>query len=146
MQISMDKYKTSVMGQALKKVYRGTMSVDDSVMLAKNEIAEVFGNGQKNTPIELDTDTGFYGDVVGKCPLCGNTVVKGKYGYGCLGYKEGCKFRIGSFICKRSISLSNARLLLETGKTAEIQGFISKAGKPFNARLKLDGDKVVFDF
>ena len=146
MQISMDKYKTSLMGQALKKVYRGAMSVDESVMLAKDEIAEVFGNGQKNTPIELDTDTGFYGDVVGKCPLCGNTVVKGKYGYGCLGYKEGCKFRIGSFICKRSISLSNARLLLETGKTAEIQGFISKAGKPFNARLKLDGEKVVFDF
>ena len=36
--------------------------------------------------------------------------------------------------------------VLETGKTSEIQGFISKAGKPFNARLKLDGDKVVFDF
>ena len=144
MQISMDKYKTSIMGQALKKVYRGAMSVDESVMLAKNEIAEVFDH--KEAPIELDTNTGFYGDLVGKCPICGKNVVKGKYGYGCLGYKEGCKFRIGSFICKRSISLSNARLLLESGKTSEIQGFISKAGKPFNARLKLDGDKVVFDF
>ena len=144
MQISMDKYKTSLMGQALKKVYRGNMTVDESVMLAKNEISEVFG--RKDTPIELDTDTGFYGDYVGKCPVCSKDVVKGKYGYGCLGYKDGCKFRFGSFICKRSISLSNARLLLESGKTAEIQGFISKAGKPFNARLKLDGDKVVFDF
>ena len=144
MQISMDKYKTSIMGQALKKVYRGSMTVDESVMLAKNEIAEVFV--RKETSVELDTDTGFYGDLVGKCPVCGKDVVKGKYSYGCLGYKDGCKFRIGSFICKRSISLSNAKLLLETGKTAEIQGFISKAGKPFNARLKLDGDKVVFDF
>ena len=144
MQISMDKYKTSLMGQALKKVYRGAMSVDESVMLAKNEIAEVFGH--KEASIELDTDTGFYGDLVGKCPLCGKDVIKGKYSYGCTGYKEGCKFRINSFICKRNISISNAKLLLESGKTAEIQGFISKAGKPFNARLKLDGDKVVFDF
>ena len=144
MQISMDKYKTSIMGQALKKVYRGSMTVDESVMLAKNEIAEVFG--RKETSVELDTDTGFYGDLVGKCPVCGKDVVKGKYSYGCTGYKEGCKFRINSFICKRNVSLSNAKLLLENGKTSEIQGFISKAGKPFNARLKLDGDKVVFDF
>ncbi len=144
MQISMDKYKTSLMGQALKKVYRGNMSVDESVMLAKNEIAEVFG--RKEVSVELDTDTGFYGDLVGKCPVCNKDVVKGKYGYGCTGYKDGCKFRFGSFICKRNISLSNAKLLLENGKTSEIQGFISKNGKSFNARLKLDGDKVVFDF
>ena len=144
MNISMDKYKTSVMGQALKKVYRGVISVDDSVKLACDEIATVFE--RKNAPITLDTDTGFYGDLVGKCPVCGKNVVKGKYGYGCMGYKDGCKFRVGSFICKRVISISNARLLLETGKTAEIQGFVSKNGKSFNARLKIDGDRAVFDF
>ena len=144
MQISMDKYKTSKMGQALKKVYRGDMTVDESVNLAKEEISEVFA--RKDQPLEVDTDTGFYGDIVGKCPVCGKDVVKGRYGYGCLGYKEGCKFRFGSFICKRTVSLTNARLLLETGKTAEIRGFVSKNGKSFNARLKLDGDKVIFDF
>ena len=80
------------------------------------------------------------------CPVCGKNVVKGKYGYGCMGYKDGCKFRVRSFICKRVISISNARLLLETGKTAEIQGFVSKNGKSFNARLKIDGDRAVFDF
>jgi DNA topoisomerase-3 len=112
--------------------------------LACDEIAAVFDT--KSAPIELDTNTGFYGDLVGKCPVCGKDVVKGRYGYGCMGYKEGCKFRVGSFICKRVISLSNARLLLETGKTAEIQGFVSKNGKSFNARLKLEGDRAVFDF
>ena len=73
-------------------------------------------------------------------------MVRGRYGYGCLGYKEGCKFRIGSFICKRVISINNARLLLSEGRTAEIQGFTSKNGKPFNARLKLEGERAVFDF
>ena len=103
------------------------------------------GKRGQYTP-ETDTDTGFYGDLVGTCPVCGKNVVKGRYGYGCLGYKEGCKFRIGSFICKRTVSISNARKILTEGRSAEIKGFISKNGKPFDAYLKLDGDKVVFEF
>jgi DNA topoisomerase-3 len=63
-----------------------------------------------------------------------------------MGYKEGCKFRISGVICKRVISLSNAKMLLESGTTAEIQGFVSKAGKPFNARLVLEDGKVNFKF
>ena len=144
MRVQMDKYKTSELGQALKKVYRGDITINDSVSLACREISAVFEH--KNEALETDTDTGFYGDHVGICPVCGKEVVKGRYGYGCLGYKEGCKFRIGSFICKRPISISNARKILSDGISSEIQGFISKNGKPFNAKLKLDGDKVIFDF
>ena len=144
MNVSMDKYKTSELGQALKKVYRGDITVNDSVSLACHEISTVFESKQANP--ETDTDTGFYGDHVGTCPVCGKNVVKGRYGYGCLGYKEGCKFRINSFICKRPISIANARKILSEGVSSEIQGFTSKNGKLFNARLKLDGDKVVFDF
>ncbi len=144
MNISMDKYKTSVLGQALKKVYRNDILISDAVKIACDEIAEVFTH--KDQVIELDTDTGFYGDLVGICPVCGKNVVKGRYGYGCLGYKEGCKFRINSFICKRTISITNARKILTDGISSEIKGFVSKNGKPFNARLKLEGDKVIFDF
>lgn len=146
MNISMDKYKTSLLGQALKKVYRGDISVSDSVKIAEDEIALVFK--KKDEAAELDTDTGFYGDYVGVCPVCGKRVVKGKYSYGCMGYKDGCKFKINSVICKRPISISNARLLLSEQKsTSQIQGFISKNGKQFSARLKLDGENnVVFDF
>ena len=144
MDISMDKYKTSTLGQALKKVYRGEITVYDSVSMAENEISEVFKS--KDEPIETNTDTGFYGDYVGVCPICQNKVVKGKYSYGCLGYKNGCNFKINSHICHRNISISNARLLLSDGKTAEIQNFISKAGKPFAARLVLRDGKVEFDF
>ena len=144
MNVSMDKYKTSELGQALKKVYRGDITVDDSVSIACREISTVFEH--KEATLETDTDTGFYGDEVGICPVCGKNVVKGRYGYGCLGYKEGCKFKINSFICKRPISITNARKILSEGISSEIQGFVSKNGKLFNARLKLEGDKVVFDF
>ncbi len=144
MNISMDKYKTSTVGKALKSVFRGDMTVENSVDIARREISEVFQ--RKNLPPETDTDNGFYGDKVGTCPLCGNEVLKGRYGYGCMGYKDGCKFKINGTICKRVISISNARMLLESGKTAKIQGFISKKGKPFDASLKLEDGKAVFDF
>ena len=149
MQISMDKYKTSELGKALKKVFHGKMTVEESVGLAEKEIDEIFRSVSE--PPERDRDTGFYGDIVGKCPVCGKDVIRGRYGYGCTGYKEGCKFRFGAYICKRAISLSNAKLLLSEGQTSVIEGFTSKNGKLFNGRLKLaDGEngekKIVFDF
>lgn len=147
--ISMDKYKTSELGKALKSVYRGNMSVQDSVGLAEAEIARVFEHErvQKTLPPETDEDTGFFGDIIGKCPVCGKDIMRGKWSYGCLGYKEGCTFKINFYICKRAISVSNAKLLLETGKTSKIKGFTSKKNTLFDAQLKLDEEKkVVFDF
>ena len=73
--------------------------------------------------------------------------MRGKFSYGCSGYKEGCTFKVGLRICSRPISVSNIRLLLERGRTAVIDGFVSKkTGRSFSAALRLDGDKAVFDF
>lgn len=144
MNISMDKYKTSEMGKALKKVFHSEMTVDNSVQLAQNEIKEVFEH--KEVSIEKDKDIGFYGDIVGKCPMCGNDVIKNRYAYGCRDYQN-CKFKINTSICNRVISKSNVIKLLSEGTTSQIEGFISKNGKEFNAKLKLDNEnKVVFDF
>ena len=145
LKISMDKYKTSEMGRALKKVYNGKITVAESVALAEREIDGIF-NRPKDPP-ETDKDTGFFGDVVGKCPLCGKDVVRYKTGYSCSGYKEGCEFSVYGFICRRVISKVNMEMLLATKRTSRIKGFISKTGKPFDAYLKLEENgKVVFDF
>ncbi len=144
MGIAMDKYKTSTLGQALKKVYRGEMQVEESVALAQEEIQEIFT--KKEQTRATDTDTGFFGDEVGPCPLCGGKVVKGRYGYGCLAYKEGCKFRINSVILQRTIPLSAARNLLAVGRSQKLSGFISKNGKSFDAILRLQDGKIIFDF
>ena len=142
--INMDKYKTSEMGKALKKVFRNEMAVNESVELAKNEIRQYFTVKQA-TP-ETDTDTGFFGDVIGNCPLCGEQVKRGKFGYGCMGYKNGCKFMIWTSMCGRAISVSNAKMLLQTGRSSKIQGFVSKKGTTFDADLKIADGKCVFDF
>lgn len=144
MNISMDKYKTSQLGQALKKVYRGEIMISDSVKIAQNEIKSVFF--AEKLPPEKDTDDGFFGDVAGKCPVCGKDVIRTRFGYGCTGYKDGCKFSINGVICRRVISISNVKKLLETGKTYKIEDFVSKNGKNFSGYLKLENGRAVFDF
>lgn len=144
MGIQMDKYKTSELGQALKKVFRKEMTIEESVNIAKEEIKLVFKKDDQN--IEQDTDIGFYGDIIGKCPKCGNDVIRSKYNYCCKNYKE-CDFRINLNICSRIISKKNAQLILKNGYSSKIQGFTSKSGKKFDSKLKLDDNKaIIFDF
>lgn len=144
MGITMDKYKTATCGKALKKVFRGEMATPEAVAIAQGEIREVFSLAAERE----DLDTGFFHDPVGQCPLCGKDVVKGKYSYGCTGYKDGCRFRINLSICSRPIPIKEARALLSDGVTSLIPDFVSpRTGKSFSARLKLEeGGKVGFEF
>ena len=100
MGIIMDKYKTSQLGQSLKKVFRGESTIDDSVELAKNEIQEVFTVASSD-----ENNMGIAWDVIGKCPLCGGDVFIGSKCYGCSNYKNGCKFTIWKNVCGRPISV-----------------------------------------
>ena len=143
--IVMDKYKTSELGKALKKVFRAEMSVDDSVALAKREIAAVFADKYNNPPMPK-VDTGKLGQIVGVCPLCKRNVIRGKYNYGCMGYSDGCNFKMGVSICRRDIPITEAARLLATGETATLTDFVSKNGKRFKAKLVLKNGEVGFRF
>lgn len=80
---------------------------------------------------------------IGKCPRCGNSIVKFSWGYGCLGYKQGCKFGIKAKMAERTIKEKEVKELLEKGETSLIKDFISKNGKPFTAKLYIDEDKKI---
>jgi DNA topoisomerase-3 len=145
MGISMDKYKTAEVGRSLKRVFRGESSVRDSLDIAQKEIAQVFA--PKEISLGEDTDIGFFGDTVGVCPICGKEVTRTKRGYGCRGYKDGCKFGIFSPLCGRAIPKSAMEILLRDGRTPVLQGFVSKkSGKSFDASLKLENGEIKFDF
>ncbi len=144
--IVMDKYKTSELGKALKRVFRGEITVDDSVKLAEREIKEIFDNSRRIAESAPKVDTGKYGEIVGKCPLCGRNVVRGKQNYGCMGYADGCQFKMGVRICQRDIPIYEVRRLLAEGKTSKLSGFISKKGKFFSGYLVIKDGEVVFDF
>lgn len=143
MNISMDKFKTSQMGMALKRVYRGESTVEEAVDIVKNEISGIFDRANES---DANFD-GFIGDVAGKCPVCGGNVVRTRFGYGCSEYRSGCKFSSGNVICGKVISLDNMKKLLETGSTPVISGFVSKkSGKEFSASLEIQDGRVVFKF
>ncbi len=141
--ISMDKHKTAGMGRTLKQIYKGEKTIQDGVLAAEADISSIFDVG--GVPLSKDIDIGLAGSVIGTCPLCGKEVVRGRYHYGCRDYKN-CTFRIPLRLAGRPISLAQAKMLLEQGKTCVIEGFVSGAGKPFSAALMLEGGKVKFSF
>jgi len=83
---------------------------------------------------------------LGICPLCGAGVFEQKKSYSCSGWKQGCKFVIWKTIAGKRIGVRTAKTLLTRGETSRLKGFKSKAGKSFDARLKLVDGKVQFDF
>ena len=145
LKIGMDKYKTSELGKALKRVFHGEMTVKESVALAEREIAEIFKKGGTD-PVAVSVDTGRLGEIAGVCPLCGKNVIRGRQNYGCMGYTDGCEFRIGITICKKSIPINEIRRLLAEGATQKMRGFISKNGKTFEGRLVIKEGAAVFNF
>jgi DNA topoisomerase-3 len=91
--------------------------------------------------------------AIGQCPACGGEIVEGNKGYGCANWREedgGCRFVIWKTIAQKPISAALARTLLTQGGTERLEGFCSRKGNRFSARLKLErngrGLKVGFDF
>ena len=88
-----------------------------------------------------------------KCPACGGDLSTTPFGYGCDNYNnkdKPCRFCIGK-IAGYKLSVDELNDLIVKGKTKNISGFKSKAGKPFSASLLLKKEKdglpqIVFDF
>lgn len=83
---------------------------------------------------------------IGTCPLCHSVVAESPKAYGCSNWRSGCTFVIWKSIAKKKISTAMAKTLLEKGETKVLKGFKSKAGKTFDAKLKLVNSEVKFDF
>jgi DNA topoisomerase III len=86
-------------------------------------------------------------EPLGSCPKCGAPVVETKKAYGCSAWKDGCKFAIWKNVSGKRVTEAQAHQLLTEGRTGQLKGFKSKAGKPYSAALVLDGEhKVRLDF
>ena len=79
------------------------------------------------------------------CPVCGKPMTINKWGYGCSGWREGCKFGVGT-MCQKKLTENQVRILVTKGKSPLIKGFISKSGRSFDAYLRLDGTSIKFEF
>ena len=87
---------------------------------------------------------------MGKCPKCGGNVYEGPVNYVCEKSQadtKRCTFKSGRVVLQQPIDHTQIKKLLKDGKTDVMDKFISKAGKPFSALLKLSPrGKVEFEF
>ena len=94
-----------------------------------------------------DTSSEAFADKSRICPSCGKKLLKGKNNVFCAGYKDGCKFSIPYQICQKKLTDNQIQMLISSQRTNVIKGFVSKAGKPFDASLKIDAQgKIEFVF
>ncbi|MDV7714928.1 DNA topoisomerase III [Oenococcus oeni] len=89
-------------------------------------------------------------EAIGRCPLCkeGMIVDKGKF-YGCTNYKATvpCRFTLPKKWSEKTIGKTAIKALITKGESNRLKGFKSKkSGKKFDAKLKLEGSKLSFDF
>ncbi len=76
------------------------------------------------------------------CPKCSSRLKKGQWYYACE-----CGFRIAHTVAKVELAEEVVTELFTAGRTKQkVVGFVSKAGKQFEAYLKFEEDKIKFDF
>ncbi|WP_266204734.1 type IA DNA topoisomerase [Pontibacter kalidii] len=76
---------------------------------------------------------------LGACPACREGhILKGSKAYGCIRYKEGCRFLIPIEQHGKELTEKQVTALLGKGKTPTIKGFKNEQGDTFDAILKLD--------
>jgi len=85
-------------------------------------------------------------ESLGACPVCAGDVVVGKKAYGCSNWKNGCRFVVWKTIAQKEITPDIVQQLLKSRVTDTLTGFTSKAGKAFDAKLKVIAGEVKFDF
>lgn len=95
-----------------------------------------------------NTETSNTTESVGTCPKCGKKVIEYPKTYSCESGKNGCGFVLWKKISEKTITKTQAKKMLESGKTDLIKGFISKSGNSFDAHLVLDKTtfKTSFEF
>ncbi|MHA6261350.1 type IA DNA topoisomerase [Sporosarcina sp. CAU 1771] len=86
-------------------------------------------------------------EEVAPCPTCGKGKIVARKGfYGCSAYKEGCKQTFPGIFLKKKLTSSQVKLLCTQGHTNIIKGFTAANGSKFDAKLKLEGQKLSLDF
>jgi DNA topoisomerase-3 len=82
-------------------------------------------------------------EAIGDCPLCGGHVFERPASYVCEHHgrkKTDCRFGIPKTILRRPMSRAEVTQLIADRKTDMLQGFVSKRGFKFDARLTLKPD------
>lgn len=132
----------------LADIQHGKTSADTFMQGIANFLTSFIGD-TKTLVDPNDTKVVFHQpkEPLGLCPRCGKNVIEYPKSFSCESGKHGCGFVVWKQIAGKAINKTQAKKLLAQRKTDLIQGFRSKANKPFDAHIILKEDGTTgFEF
>ena len=132
----------------LRKIERGSLEGDeflDRIEAFTRQMIEKIKGYDAPTQIGIEST-----EPLGVCPICGGNVIEHPSSYVCEHHgrkKTDCKFSIPKMILRRPISRKEAAQLMTEKSTDMLDGFVSRRGFKFSARLRLTADnKLEWEF
>ncbi|MBM4180536.1 MAG: DNA topoisomerase III [Betaproteobacteria bacterium] len=92
---------------------------------------------------ESDTVPGDFATLTVPCPKCGGLVKENYKKFAC----QACDWSAWKIVAGRQFEVEEMEALLRDGKVGPLTGFRNKMGRPFDAEIRLNDDKLPeFDF
>ncbi|MDD5389498.1 MAG: DNA topoisomerase III [Gallionellaceae bacterium] len=92
---------------------------------------------------ESDTVPGDFAILKTPCPKCGGVLKENYKKFAC----QSCDWSTWKIVASRQFEVSEMEALLREGKIGPLTGFRNKMGRPFDAEIRLNDDKMPeFDF
>ena len=156
LKLLLDKRKTADMGVVLKDVYKGKNTINQAIKYTFDEISGLISESSKvyvqrtfKTPSGDNAQKTAAKETEFTCPCCKTgKVLDTKFRYICSNNDNAkCGFSMPKTLAGHEFTPDETKELLTKGEIFNMDGFVSKAGKPFSAGLyfKKDGS-LTFDF
>ena len=138
----MDLEYTGRLEKTLSDIEKGKFEKDDFIDMVKeftiNAVNDIKNDRSMLSEFKIELQEGM--ESLGKCPTCGNDVIETDKNFGCINWKNGCKFTIwkdDKFITSfgKTVSKEMVELLLKNGKVG-FRNLKSKKGSLFSAYFK----------
>ena len=92
---------------------------------------------------ESDTVPGDFATLSVPCPKCGGVVKENYKKFAC----QGCDWATWKIVAGRQFEVTEMEALLRDGRIGPLTGFRNKMGRPFDAEIRLNDEKLpAFDF
>ncbi|WP_415334210.1 DNA topoisomerase [Clostridium perfringens] len=143
----LDLEYTGRLEKTLSDIERGKVKKEDFLNLIKNFTIEgvkaIKNDDSMAKHFKVEAPEGV--EVLGKCPNCGNPVIEGERGFGCVNWKNGCKYTIwknDKYIASfgKQVTPQMVKLLLANGKVG-FRNLKSKKGNTFAAYFIYEKDE-----
>ncbi|RUR41865.1 type IA DNA topoisomerase [Clostridium perfringens] len=143
----LDLEYTGKLEQTLSDIEKGKFSKDEFLNLIFNFTREAVQKIKNDNSLlhkfKLELPEGK--EEIGKCPICGNSVIEGEKGFGCINWKNGCRYTIwknDKYISSfgKNVSKEMVSLLLKNGKVG-FRNLKSRKGNTFSAYFRYELDE-----